>query len=579
MSVDSPNLLSTMFAALVSRTDLLMILMDRAGRIEWVNPAFVERIGSAVEVLIGQKLLSILGANSQVNTQQAYLREQLLKGESFKFELFYISPTQSEYWLLIDGQPICNEEGIATKYAVLATDITLRKRTEHDLEQTRLRLKRLVESAKLVPWEACALTHQFTYVGPQATQLFGYGIARWYESNFWQNHIHPEDLPKILCSHQDKSLDKDNYVVEYRLLTAEGLWVWVKDIVTVVRNKGEVTQLLGFLIDISERKHAELSLQKALTALETANEELESRVHHRTADLSREKEKLEQALQQLQQAQTQLIQSEKMSSLGQLVAGVAHEINNPITFIYGNLGHTQEYINKLLQLIQAYQQHYPIPNTQVAKVIEEIELDFLIDDLPKLLTSMQNGANRIRNIIVSLRNFSRLDEAKLKAVDIHEGIDSTLMILHRHFAEIQVIKNYGNLPQIECYPSELNQVFMNILLNAAEVFQKQEIKFLQKKIYSPTICITTEVIDTAWVQIRIQDNGPGIEESVKQCIFDPFFTTKAIGQGTGLGLYISYQIVTQTHQGVLECISQAGEGAEFIIKLPIRIEPLPLPAP
>ncbi|MBF2005461.1 response regulator [Chlorogloeopsis fritschii PCC 9212] len=280
---------------------------------------------------------------------------------------------------------------------------------------------------------------------------------------------------------------------------------------------------------------------------------------------------LQQTLQELQQTQTQLVQSEKMSSLGQLVAGVAHEINNPVNFIYGNLTYADEYIQDLLKLVQVYQQHYSNPVSEVQTVIAGIELDFLTADLPKLIASMKVGAERIREIVLSLRVFSRLDEAEMKAVDIHECIDSTVMILghrlksQRDREEIQVIREYGNLPLVECYPGQLNQVFMNIIGNAIDAL---EISKDNTEIY-PTIHIRTKT-EGDRVIICIADNGSGMTKEVKQKIFDPFFTTKPVGIGTGMGLAISYQIVTEKHRGSLHCVSQPGQGTEFAIVIPVK---------
>ncbi|MDZ8055183.1 MAG: PAS domain S-box protein [Aulosira sp. ZfuVER01] len=591
MIVNSLDLPLTMFTALANRADLLMALTDRSGRIQWVNEALAKRAGITAELLIGKKFFSVLTSNAQIHIQQAYIREQLLKGESFKFELSYLSHQQQEHWLLVDGQPIHNTEGITSQYAVMANDITLRKRTEKDLEQTRQRLKRLVESVKLVPWEAKAITHQFTYVGPQAIDLFDYDLEDWYQPEFWYSHIHPEDLPQVLDYHQLTSQAQDDYIVEYRFLTADGRWVWVKDIVNVVRVQGEVTQLLGFIIDISERKQTELSLQEALNRLEQAKQELETRVQQRTIALSQEKEKLEQTLKQLQQTQSQLIQSEKMSSLGQLVAGVAHEINNPVNFIYGNITPATEYVEDLLYLLQCYQYYYPNPSSTLQEEIQDIDLDFIIEDLPKLLSSMKVGANRIREIVLSLRTFSRLDEAEVKEVNIHDGIDSTLMILQNRLkprtgnSQIQVIKEYGQLPLVECYAGQLNQVFMNIIVNAIDALEEYDQKRSPQEIleHPSQIAICTEFrqgetrIESAEepyttnsassIVIRIIDNGPGINEAVCNRLFDPFFTTKSIGKGTGLGLSISYQIVVDRHQGQLECYSTPGH-TEFAIMIP-----------
>jgi light-regulated signal transduction histidine kinase (bacteriophytochrome) len=289
---------------------------------------------------------------------------------------------------------------------------------------------------------------------------------------------------------------------------------------------------------------------------------------------------LGQALYDLQQTQTQLIQSEKMSSLGQLVAGVAHEINNPVNFIYGNLSHAIEYTDQLLELLDLYQNQYPDSNSAIDSKIEEIDLDFVAADLPKIMASMRIGAKRICSIVLSLRNFSRLDEADMKFVDLHEGIDNTLLILQHRFKSsidfpgIEVIKQYGNLPKIECYAGQINQVFMNILCNAVdalvEKFKKKDSEDTTEVLSStPQIVISTSAKNES-VSIRVADNGIGIPEDVRTRIFDPFFTTKEVGKGTGLGLAISYQIVVEKHDGVIKCTSKPNQSTEFIIEIPLK---------
>ncbi|MBD1930958.1 MULTISPECIES: PAS domain-containing sensor histidine kinase [Cyanophyceae] len=292
--------------------------------------------------------------------------------------------------------------------------------------------------------------------------------------------------------------------------------------------------------------------------------------------------KLEQTLYELQQTQAQLVQTEKMSSLGQLVAGIAHEINNPVNFIYGNLIHTDNYIQDLLNLLHLYNKNYPNPTAEIRDEIEAIDVDFLIEDLPKMLSSMKVGAERIRQIILSLRNFSRLDEAEMKAVDIHEGIDSTLLILQNRlkaktdYPGIQLIKEYGNLPQVECYAGQLNQVFMNLIANAIDALELETCDLAlgagkdSSQSPIPTIRISTKVQNNNQVVIRIADNGTGMTQAMKQQLFNPFFTTKPVGKGTGLGLSISYQIIVEKHGGELNCISAPGKGTEFAIKIPIR---------
>lgn len=282
-------------------------------------------------------------------------------------------------------------------------------------------------------------------------------------------------------------------------------------------------------------------------------------------------------LKQLRQNQAQVVQAEKMSSLGQLVAGVAHEINNPVNFIYGNLIHATEYTQDLVGLLELYQQHYPAPPAAIQAEIDAIELPFLLEDLPKLLASLKVGADRIQKIVLSLRSFSRMDEAEVKEVDIHDGIDSTLMILQNRLKAkgdrpgITVQKYYGTLPLVECYAGQLNQVLMNLLSNAIDALDDPAwLEALAQTGQPPTIAIQTDVVNRDRIRIQIRDNGPGIPEAVQQRLFDPFFTTKPVGKGTGLGLSISYQVITETHRGQLTCNSIPGEGATFDLEIPVR---------
>ncbi|NEQ36613.1 MAG: histidine kinase [Okeania sp. SIO3I5] len=296
-----------------------------------------------------------------------------------------------------------------------------------------------------------------------------------------------------------------------------------------------------------------------------------------TLKIESKNNELEELLQELQQTQLQLVQTEKMSSLGRLVAGVAHEINNPVNFISGNLEYANNYFQDLLDLLDLYQTEYPTATAEIEVAIEDIDLDYIVEDLPKILKSMKVGSERLREIVLSLRNFSRLDESAVKEVDIHTGIESTLMILEHRLKtrsdrpEIQVTKDYGNLPLIECHAGQLNQVFMNILANAIDALE-DAIRVGQLKERSPIISIKTAQVDPKWITIHITDNGPGIKTDIQTRLFDPFFTTKPVGKGTGLGLSISYQIICEKHGGYLLCCSEEGNGTEFIIKLPIAIQ-------
>lgn len=337
---------------------------------------------------------------------------------------------------------------------------------------------------------------------------------------------------------------------------------------------------IGALVSINHTRirhwtNTEISLLQAVVeqldiALTQAELYKESRT--KTAEL-------EATLKQLKRTQAQMIQNEKMSSLGQLVAGVAHEINNPISFIYGNLSHANQYTEDVLNLISLYQTYYPNPHPEILEAIEAIDLEFIREDFPKLLTSMKVGANRIEHIVLSLRTFSRLDEAECKEINLHEGIDSTLTILHSrlsrrtNFPPIEVVKNYGNLPKVECYPGQINQVFINIISNAIDALdERDKTRNLAEIKQEPSrIVISTNVADRH-IKISIADNGLGISPKVKKRLFDPFFTTKAIGKGTGLGLSISHEIIVEKHGGSLKCNSQSGKGVEFVISIPIKLQ-------
>lgn len=456
-----------------------------------------------------------------------------------------------------------------SKALAIVRDITEQKATEHDRQQAEKALKASEENNRKV-------------LEALPDMLFRYSSGGVYldfiASRDWKAFVPPEEflgksvldiLPSSVAQHVLTAIKQalqtnENQIIEYQLELDGTLHDYEARFVTVAED-----EVLAIVRDISEQK-----------AIERERKQNELQLRQSEAQLRQQAYDLEQALQKLQKAQLQLIQGEKMSSLGQLVAGVAHEINNPVNFIYGNLAHANDYVRDILGLLQLYQQCYtnPVPNVQAEA--DAIDIDFLIEDLPKLLNSMKIGADRIQKIVASLRTFSRMDETEMKPVDIHEGIDSTLMILqHRikaksDYPEIQVVKAYGNLPLVECYAGQLNQVFMNLLSNAIDALEEKirkerSMEHATDDRLTPVIGIRTTVVDSDQVQISITDNGSGIPETVQQRIFDPFFTTKPVGKGTGMGLSISNQIVTEKHSGLLQCISQPGQ-TEFIIQLPIQ---------
>ena len=429
------------------------------------------------------------------------------------------------------------------------------------------------------------------YASPAMQSILGYKSKELRGKNIFE-FVHPDDALLLKEGFQDVLKNPITTLsTEFRFRHKDGSWRYIESTHSNLLMDSPVARLLVNSRDVTERKLAEVALRES------------------EGQLREKATQLEQTLQELKETQSQLIQTEKMSSLGMLVAGIAHEINNPVSFIYGNIPHATHYTEDLLHLINVYRQNDPNPAPAIQAAIEAIDLDFLSEDLPKLMNSMQMGADRIRQIVLSLRNFTRLDKTAREPVDLHQGIDNTLLLLQPKLKAkaaqlgIQVITDYGDLPLVNCYAGQLNQVFMNILSNAIDALEEtRNIKREGKEAHSffahqltssakaeltvpnveedhtcksaevtptPTIRISTEVQDDNTVVIRIADNGPGILPEIQQHIFDPFFTTKAVGKGTGLGLSISYQIVVEKHGGQLKCFSTPGEGTEFLIELPV----------
>ncbi len=471
-------------------------------------------------------------------------------------ELEYVTKKGKVFW----GNLAVKEIHVAGQamHLVRVTDITARKQAEQALRTSEAQNRAWLNA---IPDLMIRMTKDGTYLDFRPAKNFKTVVSG---SDFIGKSIYeimPPQVSRQRMQYVEQALSTGNPQTYEFQLVADGS-VYEQEARIVVCGEDEV---LVIVRDITERKQAD----KALRQLTQREQE--------------KAQQLELTLRELKNTQAQLIQAEKMSSLGQMVAGIAHEINNPVSFIYGNLTPARHYFQDLLSLIELYQKTYPHPTPEIQQLAAEIDLDFLVEDWQKLLDSMQVGAERIHEIVRSLRNFSRLDEKELKPVDIHEGINNTLLILQHRLradggaSEIQVIKDYGQLPHITCHASQLNQVFMNLLNNAIDALEQEPRVRSSESGVIPTITIRTEVRTEdspfpipQWVIIRIADNGSGMSEEVLHKIFDPFFTTKPVGNGTGLGLSISYQIVVEKHKGHIRCVSAPGEGTEFIVEIPVN---------
>ncbi|MDY7012150.1 MAG: PAS domain S-box protein [Cyanobacteriota bacterium] len=500
---------------------------------------------------------SLAERREQIHSDDRHIWEEsrkaaLTNGSSYNIDLRIYRLDGEMRYLNVLGEAHKDESGRVVRLFGTAIDISDRARAEAALRESEKRFRDVSEAAGEYLWEIDA-GGVYTFLTDKVKSVKGYAPSELLGHTPFEFML-PEDIEGVQAILKVARAYKSNFQLEHRDRTPEGdiVWEWINGIPLLDEN-GEIRGFRGAGLSITQRKQAELKLQQ-------------------------QARDLEEALHELQRTQSQLIQSEKMSSLGQLVAGVAHEINNPVNFIHGNLAPASEYASDLLGLLDLYRQHYPHPPEAIQGEIDAIDLEFVREDLIKLLNSMRVGTDRIREIVLSLRNFSRLDEAEYKTVNVHKGIDSTLMILQNRLKAkadrpaIEIVKTYGLSSEVECYPGQLNQVFMNVLVNAIDALdERDQTRSTEEMKQKPsTIEIITELAQPGWARFRIQDNGAGMPERIQKRIFDPFFTTKAVGKGTGLGMSISYQIIIEKHHGSIQCISALDRGTEIRIEIPLR---------
>ncbi|NEO84135.1 MAG: PAS domain S-box protein [Spirulina sp. SIO3F2] len=578
--------------AVESASDAIAIT-DAEGQIVYVNSAWVALHHSPTAAVFHNRSLGHF-LSDPIAFQGIF--STVMVGQAWQHELEFTDHQNNLIPVFLRVSPILNPPHQVTGLVCIATDISEHKRIESKLRQFTERLQQQIEREQLLNQLSNQIRHSLE---TPITEIITLAIAEirnllnidrtqfaWYKpemsSTTWR--VAAEYSTPDLVLHSPVEAARQWQALTPQLLRHETVQLEATEVMTesqqqLLRELGYGALLIIPLIIQHEVIGAiicghstprlwsdpeVLLIQAVVDQLAIATNQ--TRLYTETQAKAKE---LEQALYELGHTQTQLIQTEKMSSLGQLVAGVAHEINNPVNFISGNVTHAHGYITDLLELIDCYQQEYPSPSSAILETQAAIELDFLQADLPDLFRSMQVGVDRIKEIVASLRIFSRMDEAEMKAVNLHEGIESTLMILHNRIKAtggrpvIKVVRHYGELPQIECYAGQLNQVFMNLLSNAIDALEDTPVQT------TPTIEITTRCLPNYQVEIQFQDNAGGIPAKLLPRLFDPFFTTKEIGKGTGLGLSISYQIVTERHGGRLVCESEVGVGTRFTVTIPI----------
>ncbi|HAG85789.1 MAG TPA: PAS domain-containing sensor histidine kinase [Cyanobacteria bacterium UBA12227] len=530
-------------------------------RVMYWNKANEELFGYSREEILGKNDYDFL-PKEQARYSRAKDRQVLTGCQLVDIpEAALMTPHRGERIVHTKKVPLLDENGIPRYLLAISEDITERKQSDQALRDSESYYRCIVETASEGVWMFDA-DNKTTFANSRMAKMLGYTVEEMVGRSLFE-FIDPESqgLAQTYTERRCQGIH-ERYNFKFRRQDGSELWAIVSA-TPMFDDQGQLVSILRMITDISD-VYEELRLRK----------QTEEALRESERQLRAYNNQLKQTLHQLQTTQTQLIQNEKMASLGQMVAGIAHEINNPVSFIAGNVTYASEYATDLLNLLQLYAKHYPEPALEIQDEIESLELEFVATDFPKLLNSMKEGANRIRQIVLSLRNFSRLDEAEIKEVNIHEGIDSTLLLLQHRLkgesgnSEIQIFKDYGKLPLVECYAGQLNQVFINLLNNAIEALESQpEPRVIR---IHTSVKNGKESSSTPSIIIRISDNGCGIPENIQKLIFDPFFTTKPIGTATGLGLSISHSIVVDKHGGKLTCNSTPSQGAEFVIELPVR---------
>ncbi|MGB3405093.1 MAG: PAS domain-containing protein, partial [Microcoleaceae cyanobacterium] len=508
------------------------------------NPTLEKLTNLQLSAVIGKTPEELFG-----NTQSSILRKNyqrcLTSGSTISYEEIVPFKGQ-EMWWLTTLNPVINKANQINRIIITTVEITERKAAETALQASQAELLAIFTAMEdvLIVLDG---TGKYIKIAPCSSPLLYRPSPDLIGKTI--HEVLPLEFADFFVSKIQQALNTQKTVsVEYDLLIGDKMVWFDARIIPMEDNK-----VLCMSRDISDRKVAEKLLEE-------------------------KNEALENAFLQLQQSQAQVIQSEKMSALGNLVAGVAHEINNPLGFLNGSISNAKDYTQDLLEHLELYQQHHPNTDPLVLENADEIDLEFIREDLPLLLESMQGATERIKGISTSLRTFSRADTDRKVSANIHDGIDSTLLILKyrlkasEYRPAIEVIQDYDELPLIDCFPGQLNQVFMNILANGIDMFDEmaQYTTFTDSKYQPQVIIIQTKMIEKNTITIRITDNGKGMPETVRSRIFDHLFTTKAVGKGTGLGLAIAHQIVVEKHGGQLTCNSAVGKGTEFIIQLPIQ---------